>query len=617
MALLGPSGCGKTTALNCVAGLQPLSGGTISLGDRRIDELPPEKRGFGMVFQSYALFPHMTARRNVGFGLAMRKVPRREAEKRIDEALALVRLSAQADKLPGQMSGGQQQRVAIARAIVIRPPVVLMDEPLSNLDAKLRLEMRAEIRRIHEAIGSTTVYVTHDQDEALSMADRIVVMRDGLIRQTGTPAELYERPAHADVAEFMGYRSSLAGRVLSAANGRATVEACGSRLDVWVRDTVLPGEAVTLMVRPEDLVAGTSGVVATVRISEYRGPRLLRGRAGHRRHGTVLPVGPPGRGRRACDARRPPRSGSGLLGDRSVTAVSAGRPATVPLRIRLAARGLDGTTLLVLPALLAIVGLFIYPFLYGLVLSLQPKVGPFTASYRAFFADPFLRETVWNTLVLAIPTTLLNILLAMPIAFRVRLMANQRLLTTILVLPVTLGTVLVAQGLLTYLGPQGWFNRTLLALHVIGAPLKLTNNYWGVFASLVITGFPFTFLLTLSYVSGIDPALEQAAATLGAGAARRFARVFLPLLVPGLAVTFCLSFVQAFAVFPSAVLLGAPAGSTHVISIAAYQAAFERYDASLGSAIAMVMGAVQLVVVVLALGARSLFYRGPVGGTKG
>ena len=271
IALLGPSGCGKTTALNCIAGLQPLSGGTISLGDRRIDELPPERRGFGMVFQSYALFPHMSARRNVGFGLAMQNVPRREAETRIDEALALVRLSAQADKLPGQMSGGQQQRVAIARAIVIRPPVVLMDEPLSNLDAKLRLEMRAEIRRIHETIGSTTIYVTHDQDEALSMADRIVVMHDGLIRQTGTPADLYERPAHVDVAEFMGYRSKLPGRVLGIANGRATVEACGSRLDVLVRGPLASGEPVTLMVRPEDLVTGSTGVVATVRISEYRG----------------------------------------------------------------------------------------------------------------------------------------------------------------------------------------------------------------------------------------------------------------------------------------------------------------------------------------------------------
>ncbi len=287
------------------------------------------------------------------------------------------------------------------------------------------------------------------------------------------------------------------------------------------------------------------------------------------------------------------------------------------MRLRLAAHGIDGTTLLVLPALVALLTLFIYPFVYGIAVSLAPKVGPFYSNYQRFFAEPFLRETIGNTLALAVPTTLLDLLIAVPIAFRVRLMRNQRLLTTILVLPVTLGTVLIAQGLLTYLGPQGWFNRTLLALHLIGAPLKLTNNYWGVFASLVITGFPFTFLLTLSYVSGIDVVLEQAAATLGARARARFVRIFLPLLAPGLAVTFCLSFVQAFAVFPSAVLLGAPAGSTHVISIAAYQAAFEQYDASLGSAIAMIMGAVQLIMVLGVLGARSLFYRGPVGGTKG
>lgn len=301
----------------------------------------------------------------------------------------------------------------------------------------------------------------------------------------------------------------------------------------------------------------------------------------------------------------------------AVTSAGDGRAATVPLRLRLAARGIDGVTLLVLPALAALLLLFIYPFAYGIVVSLAPKVGPFYSNYTRFFADPFLRGTVANTLALAVPTSLLSLLLAVPIAFRVRLMRNQRLLTTILVLPVTLGTVLVAQGLLTYLGPQGWFNRTLLALHVIAMPMKLTNNYWGVFASLVITGFPFTFLLTLSYVSGIDPALEQAAATLGARPAAQFARIYLPLLVPGLAVTFCLSFVQAFAVYPSAVLLGAPAGSTHVISIAAYQAAFEQYDASLGSAIAMIMGAVQLAIVLAVLGARSLFYRGPVGGTKG
>ena len=291
--------------------------------------------------------------------------------------------------------------------------------------------------------------------------------------------------------------------------------------------------------------------------------------------------------------------------------------AQVPWRQRLAARGIDGITLLVLPALLAMLALFVYPFFYGLIISFAPKVGPFYENYRKFFGDSFLRSTIWHTLALAFPTTLLNILLAVPIAFRVRLMRRQRLLTTILLLPMTLGTVLVAQGLLTYLGPHGWFNRVLQLLHITAGPLELTNNFWGVFASLMLTGFPFTFLLTLSYVSGIDPALEEAAATLGGRAWDRFARVFLPLLAPGLAVTFCLSFVQSFAVFPSAVLLGAPAGSTHVISIAAYQAAFEQYNYSMGSAIAMIMGAVQLLIVVAILASRQLFYRGPVGGTKG
>jgi putative spermidine/putrescine transport system permease protein len=290
----------------------------------------------------------------------------------------------------------------------------------------------------------------------------------------------------------------------------------------------------------------------------------------------------------------------------------------IPLSQRLAARGLDSLTLLVLPAVLFLLALFVYPFLYGLWLSFQPKAGGGAlANYARFFSDAFLYNTIATTLWLALPVTLLNLALAIPIAFRVRLMRRQRLLTTILVVPITLGTVLVAEGLLNYLGPQGWFNRTLLTLGVISEPVRLVHNYWGVFLSLLITGFPFTFLLTLSYVSGVDPALEQAAATLGAGPWPRFRDVLLPLLLAGLAITFCLSFVQAFSVFPSAVLLGAPAGPTRVISIAAYEAAFEQYDQSLASAIAMVMGLVQLGVVVLVLSGRALAYRGPAGGGKG
>src|SRR6516164_8930862 len=181
--------------------------GSIWLDATRIDRLAPEARGFGMVFQNYALFPHMSVRRNIGFGLSMQGVANDKIRRKVDEALSIVRLGDQGDKLPGQLSGGQQQRVAIARAIVIEPPLVLMDEPLSNLDAKLRLETRAEIRRIHRELGRSTIYVTHDQDEALSLADRIVVMKDGVVQQIATPLEVYAQPANLHVARFMGYRN--------------------------------------------------------------------------------------------------------------------------------------------------------------------------------------------------------------------------------------------------------------------------------------------------------------------------------------------------------------------------------------------------------------------------
>jgi putative spermidine/putrescine transport system permease protein len=297
-----------------------------------------------------------------------------------------------------------------------------------------------------------------------------------------------------------------------------------------------------------------------------------------------------------------------------IASKASGQPT---LRQRLRAQGYDGITLLIIPAVGFLLLLFVYPFLYGLLLSFNPKAGGMLANYTRFFADPFLYETISKTLWLAVPVTLLNLVLAVPVALRVRAMRHQRVLTTILVIPMTLGTVLVAQGLLNYLGPQGWFNRTLLTLNIIDTPIKLIHNYWGVFLSLLITGFPFAFLLTLSYVTGIDRNLERAAAMLGAGSWQRFQRILMPLILPGLAITFCLSFVQAFAVFPSAVLLGSPAGPTRVISIAAYQAAFEEYDYSMASAVAMVMGAVQLLVVGCILGARGFLYRGSTAGAKG
>jgi len=213
LVLLGPSGCGKTTTLRMVAGFIEPSAGHVRLAGQDVTLLPPWKRNAGMVFQSYALFPHMTVAQNVAFGLEMRKLPRADIERRVEEVLALVRLSGYGGRLPRQLSGGQQQRVALARALAIRPDVLLLDEPLSNLDAKLRQEVRVEIRELQRQLGLTTVMVTHDQEEALTMADRLVVMNEGSVRQVGTQRDLYERPADRFVAGFVGRSTFLAGTV--------------------------------------------------------------------------------------------------------------------------------------------------------------------------------------------------------------------------------------------------------------------------------------------------------------------------------------------------------------------------------------------------------------------
>jgi putative spermidine/putrescine transport system ATP-binding protein len=275
IALLGPSGCGKTTALNCLAGLLPLSEGSIWLDGKRIDGTPPERRGFGMVFQNYALFPHLSVRRNVAFGLTMHGVAKQEAATRVQDTLDLVGLSEHADKYPAQLSGGQQQRVAIARAVVMEPSLLLMDEPLSNLDAKLRLEMRTEIRRLHQHLGLTTIYVTHDQEEALSLADRLVLMRLGVVEQVGGPEEVYDQPVSAYVAGFMGYRNMLeleVGEAKAGGHGLLTVGAAGISLRGTDRRKG-DGRKVMCAIRPEDLSVGggENELRARVVVVEYRG----------------------------------------------------------------------------------------------------------------------------------------------------------------------------------------------------------------------------------------------------------------------------------------------------------------------------------------------------------
>lgn len=263
--------------------------------------------------------------------------------------------------------------------------------------------------------------------------------------------------------------------------------------------------------------------------------------------------------------------------------------------------------------------LFVYPFVYGMGLSVQPNGGtPGIDNYVRFFSDDFERSTIWKTLALAIPAAFINVGISVPIAYMMRgPVRHKRLITTLLVMPATLGTVLVAEGLIRYFGPIGWFNQFMVAIGFIDRPLQLTHNYTGVMASLIITGLPLSLLLVIGHASGIDPDLERAAATLGAGPSERLRRVVLPLMLPGITIAFVLAFVAAFSVFPSAVMVGNPSGETRVISIAAYQAAFERFDHSMASAIAMIMAAVQLAIIAFVFVIRGRLYRGPTSGGKG
>jgi len=252
--LLGPSGCGKTTLLRSIAGFTLPEAGTILIGDRNVTALPPHVRDTGMVFQNYALWPHLTLFENVAFGLEMRGVGKAELRRRVLEALERVRLSDRAQARPNQLSGGQQQRVALARALVVEPQCLLLDEPLSNLDAKLRLEMRVEIRRICKQAGLTAVYVTHDQKEALSIADRLAVMRDGKLEQIGTPAEVYRRPANAFVAGFIGEGNFINGRVERDEGTLLRIRtSAGLLAAAATSDAPPPGASVRLCIRPEAL----------------------------------------------------------------------------------------------------------------------------------------------------------------------------------------------------------------------------------------------------------------------------------------------------------------------------------------------------------------------------
>ncbi|HQZ13080.1 MAG TPA: sn-glycerol-3-phosphate ABC transporter ATP-binding protein UgpC [Devosia sp.] len=269
VVLVGPSGCGKSTLLRMIAGLESISGGTISIGDRVVNDLPPKERDIAMVFQSYALYPHMKVSDNMAFALKLRRTDPKEIKRRVDNAAEILDLTPYLDRYPRQLSGGQRQRVAMGRAIVRDPQVFLFDEPLSNLDAKLRVQMRAEIKELHQRLKTTTVFVTHDQVEAMTMADKIVVMHDGIVEQIGTPLELYDKPRNLFVAAFIG--SPGMNLIKGTAKSGGTVDAGGANLVMPGQHNVADGQPIVYGIRPEHLELADDGMAATVAVVEPTG----------------------------------------------------------------------------------------------------------------------------------------------------------------------------------------------------------------------------------------------------------------------------------------------------------------------------------------------------------
>ena len=261
VTLLGPSGCGKTTTLRMIAGFESPDEGEIYLGDEAINALTPNKRDTAMVFQSYALFPHMTIFDNVAYGLKLRKVPREEIKKKVFDMLDLVGLEGMENRYTNQLSGGQQQRVALARALVVEPGVLLFDEPLSNLDAKLRVQMRTEIRRIQQQLGITAIYVTHDQSEAMAISDNIILMKKGVIAQMGSPTEIYYHPNSEFVADFIGECNFLKGKISASRSGEADVNVNGVDVTVVTDKSVKPGDDGEIVLRPEAIIIGDTGML--------------------------------------------------------------------------------------------------------------------------------------------------------------------------------------------------------------------------------------------------------------------------------------------------------------------------------------------------------------------
>ena len=543
LTLLGASGSGKTTTLRMIAGFEQPTAGEIHMAGRPIAGLPPFKRDVNTVFQHYALFPHMSVRENIGYGLRMRGVPQAEREQRIAAALEMVKLEQLGGRAPRQLSGGQQQRVALARALVNRPKVLLLDEPLGALDLKLRKEMQLELKHLQTHLGITFIYVTHDQEEALTMSDRVALMRQGRIAQVGSPEELYDRPASRYVAHFIGETNLLPGTVVESGAGMAALRV-GDVVLLGATDANLPpgarpGSRCAPKPSASPRTAGAPGTERRLRDRGGCGLRRLRC-PGTRRHwpagsGWWRNVPPAPRSRRAHRRTSPGWSSVDAVSatDRSRPLVARGRPfgpAVAPHRSRRCASSrvrhraaLHSLRAAARPLVLAAPGRCDHS---------RADAGELPAALR----HRALSRTILFSAGIALRVTLFSLILAYPLAYLLafKVKRHKQLMYMAVIIPLWVSYLVRAYAWKIILGQSGILNGLLQAAGLIHEPLTfLLYSRWAVILALTHIYTPFTLMPIYAVLEAIPPALKEASQDLYANRWQTFRRIVLPLSLPG------------------------------------------------------------------------------------
>lgn len=557
LTLLGPSGCGKTTVLRLIAGLETVDAGHIMLDNQDITHVPAENRYVNTVFQSYALFPHMTVFENVAFGLRMQKTPAAEIAPRVTDALRMVQLEEFAQRKPHQLSGGQQQRVAIARAVVNKPRLLLLDESLSALDYKLRKQMQNELKALQRKLGITFVFVTHDQEEALTMSDRIVVMRNGVIEQDGTPREIYEEPKNLFVAGFIGEINRFDATVIERLDEqrvRASVE--GRECNIYVNFAVEPGQKLNVLLRPEDLRVEEinddnhiEGLIGYVRERNYKGMTLES--VVELENGKMVMVS-------EFFNEDDPDFDHSLDQKMAISWVESWRSYWL----------MKNTSKFQNVVIVTIVGwLVLFVFLPNLMIigtsfltrddaSFVKMV--FTLDNYARLLDPLYFEVLLHSLNMALIATLSCLVLGYPFAwFLAKLPEKIRpLLLFLLIVPFWTNSLIRIYGLKIFLSTKGYLNEFLLWLGVIDTPIRIMFTPSAVIIGLVYILLPFMVMPLYSSIEKLDKPLLEAARDLGASKMQTFIRIIIPLTMPGIVAGCLLVMLPAMGLFYVSDLMG-------------------------------------------------------------